>query len=96
MKILCSKENSDKARKKQILIRKYSSTVKYSKSVQPRRTVTKLPTPRCGGGVLVSTELPPGDLTQKHEKKWLILKISALFLSYLNPTKYVIYLSHNK
>ena len=77
MKIPCSTENSDKARKKKILIRKYSSTVKYSKSVQPRRTVTKLPI-RDVGGVLVSTGLPPGNLTQKYEK-WSILKISALF-----------------
>ena len=49
MRILCSEENSDKARKKKILIRKYSSTVKYSKSVQPRRTVTKLPIRDVGG-----------------------------------------------
>ena len=67
MRILCSKENSDKARKKKILIRKYSSTVKYSKSVQPRRTVIKCQPPMWGG-VLVSTELPPGNLTQKYEE----------------------------
>ena len=79
MRILCSEENSDKARKKKILIRQYSSTVQYNKSVQPRRTVTNA-SPDVGGGVLVSTELPPGNLTQKYEK-WSILKISALFLS---------------
>ena len=52
MRILCSEENSDKARKKEILIRKYSSTVKYSKSVQPRRTVIKCQPPMWGGGGL--------------------------------------------
>ena len=49
MRILCSEENSDKARKKKILIRQYSSTVQYNKSVQPRRTVTNA-SPDVGGG----------------------------------------------
>ena len=68
MRILCSEENSDKARKKKILIRQYSSTVQYNKSVQPRRTVTNA-NPDVGGGVLVSTELPPGNLTQKYRNR---------------------------
>ena len=51
MRILCSEENSDKARKKKILIRQYSSTVQYNKSVQPRRTVTNA-SPDVGGGGL--------------------------------------------
>ena len=49
MRILCSEGNSDKARKKKILIRQYSSTVQYNKSVQPRRTVTNA-NPDVGGG----------------------------------------------
>ena len=51
MRILCSEENSDKARKKKILIRQYSSTVQYNKSVQPRRTVIKCQPPDVGGGL---------------------------------------------
>ena len=86
MKILCSKENSDKARKKKILIRKYSSTVKYSKSVQPRRTVTKYQSAMLGGLSKVRGCLLE-NLTQKYKNRYLdrkigqILKISVLFLS---------------
>ena len=93
MRILCSEENSDKARKKKILIRQYSSTVQYNKSVQPRRTVTNA-NPDVGGGVLVSTELPPGNLTQKYEDGQF-RKFQHFTFLYLNPT-HVIYLSHNK
>ena len=93
MRILCSEENSDKARKKKILIRQYSSTVQYNKSVQPRRTVTNA-SPDVGGGVLVSTELPPGNLTQKYEDGQF-RKFQHFTFLYLNPT-HVIYLSHNK